>query len=389
MGSKRVKALFDEAKANAPAIIFIDEIDSLGAKRMAGGQPGGADETLNQLLVEMDGFETNDEVVVFAATNREDILDTALTRSGRFDRRVQVSLPTIEGRYDIFKIYLGKLKLTESEIDKYAKRLAAVTPGFSGSDIANICNEAAILSVRNNRDHLIASDFENAVDRVIGGLEVKMKLSKKDKEKISVHECGHGIVAWFLEGGSPLLKLTVIPRSKGSLGYAQYLPPETSLHTEQEIKDMIAVALGGRIAEEEFFGEISAGAADDLQKVYKYASTLVTNLGMSSKVGQLNFPNTDQRLKSYSEETNQMIDEEIKALVHEAGERARAIIREKRDIIQKLSEVLIEKETIDTLDVEAVAGKRPFEAKDNFKKFLQERKAVEEDLQNEKAAQEK
>ena len=374
VGSSRVRSLFEEAKKNTPAIIFIDEIDAIAQKRDSSPFSSGEREsTLNQLLVEMDGFGTNDEIVVFAATNRLDILDPAILRAGRFDRSIEVGLPDLDGRYEVFKVHLKPLNIAEDLMDKYAKRLATITPGFSGSDIANICNEAAILAARNKRTQAIPEDFENAVDRVLAGLEMKRLPSKKAIKKVAVHESGHGAVAWFLEGGNPLLKLTIVPRSKGALGFAQYLPPENSLQTEQELRDAIAVALGGRIAEEVFFGEVTTGAADDLQKVYKYASSLVLKLGMSTKLGYVAYPDSQSGDKRYSEEMSQLIDEEIHKVIKEAEETARRIITEKKDLITQLSDKLLEKETIDINDVQAILGPRPFEIKGNFKKYLEEK----------------
>lgn len=307
VGAGRVRDLFKQAKEHAPSIIFIDEIDAIGKKRESG--PVTSDErdsTLNQMLVEMDGFGTDDDVVIFAATNRKDILDPALTRSGRFDRAIQINLPDIDGRYNIFKVHLVKLNLTEAEIEKYAKRLATVTPGFSGSEIANVCNEAAIMTARAGRDKVLPKDFEGAVDRVIAGLEMK-RLTKKNVEKVAVHESGHGLVGWFLRGGSPLIKLTIVPRSKGSLGFAQYLPSEEGLKYEETLKDEIAVILGGRIAEEVFFGEVTTGAFDDLQKAYQLAYSIVTQYGMTEKVGLVQLPDNEYGYKIYSEQTSQVI----------------------------------------------------------------------------------
>ena len=311
VGASRVRDLFKNAKENAPAIIFIDEIDAIGKKRDSGPVTNDErDNTLNQLLVEIDGFGTDDDVVIFAATNRKDILDPALTRSGRFDRAVQINLPDIEGRMSIFKVHLRKLHLSETEIEKYAKRLATITPGFSGSEIANVCNEAAILCARANREKVVPSDFESAVDRVIAGLEMK-RLSKKSIERVAIHESGHGLVGWFLRGGSPLIKLTIVPRSKGSLGYAQYLPSEAALKDEESLKDEIAVILGGRVAEEVFFGEVTTGAYDDLQKVHQIAYSLVTQYGMTQRLGLVQLPDNPYGYKIYSEETSQVVHANI------------------------------------------------------------------------------
>ena len=315
VGAARVRDLFKQAKANAPAIIFIDEIDAIGKKRDSGPVTNDErDSTLNQLLVEIDGFGTNDDVVLFAATNRKDILDPALTRSGRFDRSIQVNLPDIEGRLQIFMVHLRKLPLEESQVQTFAKRLATVTPGFSGSEIANVCNEAAIICARNGRTIIEPNDFENAVDRVIAGLEMKRMKSKKNVEKVAIHESGHGVVGWFLKGGSPLIKLTIIPRSKGSLGYAQYLPTEESLKYEDTLKDEIAVILGGRIAEEIFYGEVTTGAYDDLEKAHRTAEAIVMQYGMTEKIGLVQYPTSPYGLKAFSEETNQVDTIDVRLL---------------------------------------------------------------------------
>jgi AFG3 family protein len=308
VGSSRVRELFQQAKDNAPSIIFIDEIDAIGKKRESGPVTNDErDSTLNQLLVEMDGFGTDEEVVVFAATNRKDMLDSALTRSGRFDRSIQVNLPDIEGRKQIFKVHLAKLPLSEEQIERFSNRMATVTPGFSGSEIANVCNEAAIICARAGRSEIVPMDFENAVDRVIAGLEMKRMKNQKSIERVAIHESGHGLVGWFLKGGSPLIKLTIIPRSKGSLGFAQYLPTEESLKYEDTLRDELAVILGGRIAEEVFFEEVSTGAYDDLQKAYNIAHSIVTQYGMTEKIGLVQFPTHPYGFKGFSEETNQVL----------------------------------------------------------------------------------
>ena len=381
VGASRVRELFAEAKKHTPSIIFIDEIDAIGKKRDSGSFTNDErDTTLNQLLVEMDGFGTSQEIVVFAATNRKDILDSALTRTGRFDRMIEVNLPDLAGRVQIFQVHLKNLRLTPEETEKYSKRLATITPGFSGSEIANVCNEAAILSSRNNRDKVAAKDFEDAVDRVIGGLEMKRIPSKKSVKKVAYHESGHGLVSWFLEGGAPLLKLTIVPRSKGSLGYAQYLPSENQLQTEQELRDRIAVILAGRIAEEVFFGEVSTGAYDDLQKAFQLAEAMVTKYGMSTRIGLVQFPETATGTKLYSEETNQIVDEEIQALIVEAELTARRIITEKKPLMERLAERLLERETISITDITEILGPRPFAIKGSFKSYLEEKETIRAEL---------
>ena len=262
MGANRVRDLFKQAKKKTPAIIFIDEIDAIGRKR---GESfgGGHDEranTLNQLLVEMDGFGTHDDIIILAATNRKEMLDNALTRPGRFDRIVEIELPDIKGRQEILEIYLSKIKLSPKQtLDDYAKRLATLTYGFSGADLANLCNEAAILAVRNKKDYVYPEDFESASDRVLAGLEQNLNLAEQEKKKIAYHESGHAVVAWFSEGASPLLKISIVPRSKGSLGFAQYLPNESTLMNKRQLYDQICVVLGGRMAEEHFFKEVTDG----------------------------------------------------------------------------------------------------------------------------------
>jgi AFG3 family protein len=269
VGASRVRDLFKKARAKAPSIIFIDEIDAVGKKR-AGNKGGGNEErdnTLNQLLVEMDGFATDTSVIVMAATNRADILDSALTRPGRFDRQVEVTLPSIDERAAIFRVHLRKILVSE-EYDKkvYSKKLAALTPGFSGADIENICNEAAIMAARHNKDSVSILEFERATERVIAGIEKSMPKNELQRKTVAYHECGHAVAGWYSKHSAPLLKLTIIPRAKGSLGFAQYLPDEISLYTADQLRDMITVALGGRVAEEMFFGRITTGASDDIKK---------------------------------------------------------------------------------------------------------------------------
>jgi len=310
VGASKVRKLFEEARKNSPSIIFIDEIDAIGKKRDSSGNSGSSEweSTLNQLLVELDGFGTEADVVVFAATNRKELLDDALVRTGRFDRSIEITLPDIESRKEIFDVHLKALKLSdERTIDRYAKRLSTLTPGFSGSDIASICNEAAIQAARRGADSVTPHDFEMAVERVIGGLEKKRIVSDKERETVAVHESGHAVVSWFLKGGDPLLKLTIIPRSKGSLGFAQYLPNESSLDTKSDLFDKICKILGGRVAEEVFFGQITTGAHDDLNKAYEMARNMVIKLGMSDRIGYVNYQESEDFSKTYSSETNKVI----------------------------------------------------------------------------------
>lgn len=374
LGASRVRELFKEAKGTSPAIIFIDEIDAIGKKRSERlSSNAESDATLNQLLVEMDGFGTDANVVVFAATNRKELLDPALTRPGRFDRAIEINLPDIDGRYQIFKIHLKPLKVAdEAAKERFAKRLASLTPGFSGADIANICNEAAIQAVRSGKDIVEDIDFELAVERVIGGLETKRPMQREERRTVAIHECGHGVVSWFLEGAAPLLKLTIIPRSKGALGFAQYLPNEIPLETQQEMEDKITAVLAGRIAEEEFFRVVTTGAHDDLQKAYRIANAIVTKLGMSQRIGQVAYSENDYGVKNYSEAKNREIDLECRVIIDRCAARCRQMVHEHRDKIERLSEVLLEKETIDLRVIREVLGDRPFPSKSNFREYLQE-----------------
>lgn len=374
VGASRVRDLFKQAKESSPAIIFIDEIDAVGKKRSAKLSTNSeADSTLNQLLVEMDGFGTDSNVVVFAATNRKELLDSALTRPGRFDRSIDVTLPDIDGRRDIFKVHLKPLKLeNDGKFEKHAKRLASLTPGFSGADIANICNEAAIQAVRKQHTFVEDQDFEVAVERVIGGLEKKRNVNIEERRVVAVHESGHGVIGWFLEGASPLLKLTIIPRSKGALGFAQYLPNEQSLETYQELEDKIVAVLGGRCAELEFFGRVTTGAYDDLQKAYKIAHSMVTKLGMSDKIGYLSLEENEFGVKTYSDETNREIDQECKRIIDKCTQRCIELIKLHKNKIENLSNILLEKETIDLKVITEVLGPRPFAPRPSFKAYLEE-----------------
>lgn len=330
--------------------------------------------TLNQLLVEMDGFNSSENIVVFAATNRHDMLDPALTRPGRFDRIIDITNPDLESRKEIFLVHLKPLLLDLSErtIEDYSRRLATLTPGFSGSDLAAICNEAAILAARETKDSVTSIDFEKAVERIIGGIEMKKSISPEERRTVAYHESGHGVVSWFLEGGNPLLKLTIIPRSKGALGFAQYLPNETSLQTKEELLDQICCILGGRCSEQHFFGEITTGAFDDLQKVYRIAHQMVTKLGMDDEIKYSMYRENEYGNKRYSEETNQEIDARISAIIKQCTERTMNIIKEREHEISLLSEALLEKQTLDLKEITALIGKRPFEPKSTFKEYLKE-----------------
>jgi len=287
LGASRVRDLFKKAKETSPSIIFIDEIDAIGKKRASGfgGGNSESDNTLNQLLVELDGFASDENVIVFAATNRPDVLDDALKRPGRFDRQVEVTTPDIGARIQIFKVHLEKIVLDTNvrTFEDYAKRLASLTPGFSGADIANVCNEAAIVAARGDKSAVTPKDFEMAVERIMAGLERKTLINESEKRIVAIHESGHAIASWFLESGLPLLKVTIIPRTKGSLGFAQYLPKENSLQTKEELLETIIIALGGRVAEEILLGEVTTGAQNDLEKAYRIAFQMVTKLGMTTE----------------------------------------------------------------------------------------------------------
>uniref|UniRef100_A0A7S1C2F4 AAA+ ATPase domain-containing protein n=1 Tax=Corethron hystrix TaxID=216773 RepID=A0A7S1C2F4_9STRA len=378
VGPSRVRDLFKEARANAPCIVFIDEIDAVGRQRGKGGFSGGNDErenTLNQLLVEMDGFNPSTGVVVLAGTNRVDILDSALTRAGRFDRQITVDKPDITGRKEIFGVHLNGIEL-EGTTEDYSGRLAGLTPGFVGADIANICNEGAIQAARRGADSVGMIDFEKAVDRIIGGLESHKLISKEERNIVAYHEAGHAVAGWFLEHADPLLKVTIIPRSTGALGFAQYLPKELSLRTEQQIMDIVCMALAGRAAEEVFFGKVTTGASDDLRRVTDMIYQTIQLYGMNDKVGQLAFhkdPNAFGSDKPYSDATGQIMDEEARKVVNTAYQRTVDLIKEKKDEVQKVAELLKEKETINHDDIIDLIGSRPFKGDENYQDFVSTR----------------
>ena len=365
VGPARVRDLFQRARTQAPSIIFIDEIDAIGRQRGRGGM-GGNDErenTLNQLLVEMDGFATTSGVVILAGTNRPDILDRALLRPGRFDRQISLDRPDINGRKQIFGVHLAKIK-TEKETDFYKERLAALTPGFAGADIANVCNEAALIAAREAKDFVQQIDFENAIDRVIGGLEKKNKvISKEERRTVAYHEAGHAVVGWFLEFAEPLLKVSIIPRGTAALGFAQYLPNENLLMTKEQIRDMICMTLGGRAAEEVMIGKISTGAQNDLEKITKMAYSQVSIYGMSENVGLVSFPNDNETFnKPYSDETAQMIDKEAREMIHTCYERTVEMIRQRKDLVTDLAEALLKKEVLNLEDLNEILGERPYKS---------------------------
>jgi AFG3 family protein len=366
VGASRVRDLFKQAKEKAPCIVFIDEIDAVGRARGRNVNFGSNDErenTLNQLLTEMDGFGTNMGVIILAATNRADILDRALMRAGRFDRQIHVELPDLTEREAIFKVHLRPIKL---EKDFNISFLAKQTPGFSGADIANVCNEAALIAARKNKTVVEKQDFLDAVDRIVGGLERKTKIiSPIEKKTIAYHEAGHATVSWFLEHASPLLKVTIIPRGR-ALGAAWYLPEERQLTTREQILDEMAYALGGRAAEELIFGKISTGALSDLEKITKQAYAMVSFFGMSDKVGNISFYDSSGQsdfgfTKPYSEKTAEIIDQEVKGIIDESYVRAKKVLQNNMKGLTELAEILLEKEVIFSEDLERIFGKRKAE----------------------------
>ncbi|KAJ0406806.1 hypothetical protein ATCC90586_000859 [Pythium insidiosum] len=378
VGPSRVRDLFREARANSPCIVFIDEIDAVARARSKGTFSGGNDErenTLNQLLVEMDGFNSSEGVVVLAGTNRVDILDKAILRPGRFDRQITVDKPDIKGRREIFKVHLKGL-LLDGNVDDFARRLAALTPGFAGAEIANICNEAAIVAARRSGTNITFKDFEQATDRVIGGLETNRIMSPEEKKTVAYHEAGHAVAGWFLEHADPLLKVTIVPRGKGSLGYAQYLPKEVALHSREALVDMMCMALGGRASEFiNFDGRVTTGASDDLRRVTQIAYAMVQLYGMNDRVGQLAFPKDESnpyQEKMYSEKTAQMMDEEVQKIVNEAYERTKQLLNDKKNVLHDLAEELLKNETINHGDIVRVLGPRPFGGNKTYTEFVEE-----------------
>ncbi len=365
VGASRVRDLFKQAKEKSPAIIFIDEIDAIGRARGKNAMTGSNDErenTLNQLLTEMDGFQTDTNVIVLAATNRADILDKALLRAGRFDRQIYVDLPDLNEREAIFKVHLKPLKLAKNLDISF---LARQTPGFSGADIANVCNEAALIAARRNKDAVDKEDFLSAVDRIVGGLEKRTRIiSPAEKRAIAFHEAGHATVSWLVEHAAPLVKVTIVPRGQ-SLGAAWYLPEERQITTAEQIKDEMCATLGGRAAEKIIFDKISTGALSDLEKVSRQATAMVTIYGLNDKLGNITYyDSTGQRdygfTKPYSEKTAQVIDEEISKLIEEQYERAIEILSANRDKLTRLAEILLEKEVIFKEDLVEIFGPRPF-----------------------------
>ncbi|WP_114778390.1 ATP-dependent zinc metalloprotease FtsH [Botryobacter ruber] len=368
VGAARVRDLFKQAKAKAPCIIFIDEIDAIGRHRSRGAQPGGNDErenTLNSLLVEMDGFATDSGVIILAATNRPDTLDSALLRPGRFDRQISIDKPDINGRTEIFNVHLKPLTLAA---DVNAKNLAAQTPGFAGAEIANVCNEAALIAARRNKKAVDQQDFNDAIDRVIGGLEKKNKIiSPQEKQIVAYHEAGHAIAGWFLEHADPLVKVSIVPRGVAALGYAQYLPKEQFLYTTEQLIDEMCMALGGRAAEELVFGKISTGALSDLERITKMAYSIVTMYGMNAKIGNVSFYDSKQNSdysfnKPYSEATAETIDTEVRSIIDAAYQRTKQLLSDKRQELEIVAKELLEKEILFQNDLERLVGPRPFDA---------------------------
>ena len=366
VGASRVRDLFKQAKEKAPCIVFIDEIDAIGRARGRNPNMGSNDErenTLNQLLTEMDGFDTNSGVIILAATNRADILDRALMRAGRFDRQIHVELPDLNERAEIFRVHLRPLKLNEEvKVDFLAKQ----TPGFSGADIANVCNEAALIAARRNRDSVTKQDFLDAVDRIIGGLEKKNKIILLDEKKtIAFHEAGHATISWLLEHAHPLVKVTIVPRGK-ALGAAWYLPEERSITTKEQLLDEMCSALGGRAAEQLIFGRVSSGAQNDLERITKQAYAMVSIFGMSDKVGNVSYYDSSGQYdysftKPYSEKTAELIDEEVKIIIDAQYDRALKVLKENKDGHEKLANLLLEREVIFSEDLENIFGKRKWD----------------------------
>jgi AFG3 family protein len=379
VGASRVRDLFKQAKEKAPCIIFIDEIDAIGRARGKNNIVGGNDErenTLNQLLVEMDGFGTDSGIIILAATNRPDVLDTALLRPGRFDRQISIDKPDLVGREQIFKVHLKPLKLAEG-VD--AKKLSAQTPGFAGAEIANVCNEAALIAARRNKEAVDMQDFQDAVDRVIGGLEKKNKIiSPEEKRIVAYHEAGHAIAGWFLEHADPLVKVSIVPRGVAALGYAQYLPKEQFLYTTEQLLDGMCMTLGGRVAEDIVFNKISTGAQNDLERITKLSYAMVTIYGMNDKVGNVSFNDTQgeyQFNKPYSEKTSEMIDIEVRNQIDRAYQRTKQLLTDKREGLEKLAEKLLEKEILFQSDLEEILGKRPFDNRTTYDEFVNGTKA--------------
>ena len=364
VGASRVRDLFRQARDKSPCIIFIDEIDAIGRARGRNTIQNNdeRENTLNALLVEMDGFASDKAVIILAATNRPDVLDSALLRPGRFDRQISVDKPDLVGREQIFKVHIKPIKTVP---DLNLKKLAALTPGFAGADIANVCNEAALIAARRDKTAVDLQDFQDAIDRVIGGLEKKNKIiSPQEKEIIAYHEAGHAIVGWFLQHAYPLLKVTIIPRGVAALGYAQYIPKEQYLYTIEQLTDQMCMTLGGRVAEDIIFGRISTGAQNDLERITKMAYAMVTVYGMNEKVGNISFSDSEAEYsfqRPYSEATAQIIDNEVRQIITNAYTRTKQLLQNKRRELETIAQALLKKEILHKDDLEALIGKRPFD----------------------------
>lgn len=374
VGPSRIRDMFATARKQSPSILFIDEIDAVGRKRSNRSfGPAEAENTLNQLLVEMDGFNTTTNVVVMAATNRADILDQALLRPGRFDRQIYVPAPDIKGRSEIFQVHLKPIKTTLT-LPELSRKMAALTPGFTGADIANVCNEAALIAARDNGETVILKHFEQAIERVIAGMEKKTNVMQPDEKKtVAYHEAGHAVAGWFLEHADPLLKVSIIPRGKG-LGYAQYLPKEQFLYTKEQLLDRMCMTLGGRASEQIFFNRITTGAQDDLQKITQIAYSQVVQFGMSEKVGNLSFDlqkaGEPMFEKPYSETTAQLIDSEVKILVDAAYKRVIELLTKNKSKVERVAKRLLEKESLNREDMIELLGQRPFKEKSTYEEFV-------------------
>jgi cell division protease FtsH len=386
VGASRVRDLFRQAKDKAPCIIFIDEIDAIGRARGKNNIVGGNDErenTLNQLLVEMDGFGTDSGIIILAATNRPDVLDSALLRPGRFDRQVSIDKPDLIGREQIFKVHLKPIKLSDG-VD--AKKLSAQTPGFAGAEIANVCNEAALIAARKNKESVDMTDFQDAIDRVIGGLEKKNKIiSPEEKRIVAYHEAGHAIAGWFLEHADPLVKVSIVPRGVAALGYAQYLPKEQFLYTTEQLLDEMSVSMGGRVAEDIVFGKISTGALSDLERITKLAYAMTKIYGMNGNVGNVSFydPQGEYQFnKPYSDTTAEMIDNEVRKLVDEVYQKTKDLLNLKREGLESIAQKLLEKEVLFQSDLEEILGKRPFDERTTYDKFVNGEAALNPDVDN-------
>jgi len=384
VGAARVRDMFALARENSPAILFIDEIDAVGRKRGSRMGSGESDVTLNQILTEMDGFNSiDDRVVVMAATNRLDTLDSALLRPGRFDRQIYIGAPDIKGRASILKIHLKDKKMApELSLEEAAKQLAARTPGMSGADLANVCNEGALIAARAGQKQINFIDFNRAIDRVVAGIEKKNSIMKpQEKVKVAHHEAGHAVAGWFLEHADPLVKVTIVPRGR-ALGFAMYQPSDIQLMPEEQLLDKICVSLGGRAAERIFFDSVTTGASDDLDKVTKMAYAMVTQFGFSKKIGQVNYQNmSDGYNKPYSEQTGRDIDDEVRRIIDEQWDRTIKLLESKKDILGNLANVLLEKETIERTDLLEVLGDRPWKEMTTYEEYVHGTGSMEEDTE--------